>query len=111
MHPQQYPKRVLPTQARRSFRVKRAFLSGLMRQQFIAQPPFKCAQCGKLRGAFMQRLTRAAQRLGQVTQTRMFGNAVRKPSLMRKPHHGAILPGQQGAERIQDGRDINRFLQ
>ena len=59
----------------------------------------------------MQRLTGATQRLGQITQARMFGDAVRKPCLTRKLRHGAILAGQQGTECIKDGRDINRFLQ
>ena len=59
----------------------------------------------------MQRLTGAAQSLGQVAQPGMFGDAVRKPCLTRKPRRGAIIPGQKGAERVKNGGDINRFLQ
>ena len=111
MHAQQDTKRVLPTKPCSGFWVKRAFLGGLMRQQFITKPPFKRAQFGELHRAFMQRLTGAAQRLRQITQARMFGDAVRKPCLTRKPRRGAIIAGQQGAERIKNGCDINRFLQ
>ena len=110
MHPQQYPKRVLPTEPGGGFRVKRAFLGSLMRQQFITKAPFQNAQGGKLRGAVIQVFAGATKRLGQIAEPRMFGNAHGKASLTRKPRYGAIA-GQQGAQCISNGRDINRFLQ